>query len=284
MNRSSSSRPTTSRPTTSRPAAARAAGGSRGGRTAPRAAVARPARPGAAVRLFCFPYAGGGSSVFRSWSGLLDESVEVCPVLLPGREERFGEPPRTDMDVLVPQLAESLAGWLDKPFAFFGHSMGGQIAFALARHLCAHGPARPERVFVSGCVPFRGPVERHTLPDEAFLTEIRNMNGAPPAFLDNPELVELLLPTLRADFTLSETCAFPPDATLPVPLTAFAGTEDPEARLDQVKEWSRHAGGPFDAYELAGDHFFLHDAAPLLGIVGRLLTAGRERRPAPGTR
>ncbi|MFD6339194.1 thioesterase II family protein [Streptomyces sp. NPDC060131] len=266
-------------------------------RRAPRWVASRPPRPAADVRLFCFPYAGGGTSIFRSWASHLDESVEVCPVLLPGREERFSEPPHTRVTELVPLLADRMASWFDKPFAFFGHSMGGEIAFALAEFLCAQGPgtARPGHVFVSGCIPFPGPVQRHTLPDPELLAEVREMNGAPAEFLNSPELIELMLPTLRADFTLAETALPDPAAVLPVPLTAFAGTDDPEAGPGQAKAWARHAGGPFEMHELAGDHFFLHDPVPLLDIVGRVLSSGSGRyssgadpqgpggpRPGPG--
>ncbi|MFJ9419588.1 thioesterase II family protein [Streptomyces sp. NPDC101227] len=237
----------------------------------PRWAVARPARPAAAVRLFCFPYAGGGSSLFTSWSRFLPETIEVCPVLLPGREERFGEPPRTRVEDLVPQLAENLAGWFDKPFAFFGHSMGGEIAFSLAQHLCEGGAALPVHVFVSGCVPHPSPVLRHTLPDGELLAEIRKMNGAPPEFLENPELIELLLPMLRADFALAENCVPAPEAVIPVDVTAFAGSADPEATHRQVQDWAEHVSGRFTSHELTGDHFFLREAAPLLEIVGRTL-------------
>ncbi|MFJ1580173.1 MULTISPECIES: thioesterase II family protein [unclassified Streptomyces] len=248
-------------------------------RRAPRWVASRPPRPAADVRLFCFPYAGGGTSIFRSWASHLDESVEVCPVLLPGREERFSEPPHTRVTELVPLLADRMASWFDKPFAFFGHSMGGEIAFALAEYLCAQGPgtARPGHVFVSGCIPFPGPVQRHTLPDPELLAEVREMNGAPAEFLNSPELIELMLPTLRADFTLAETALPDPAAVLPVPLTAFAGTDDPEAGPGQAKAWARHAGGPFEMHELAGDHFFLHDPVPLLDIVGRVLSSGSGR-------
>ncbi|MFE2289614.1 thioesterase II family protein [Streptomyces sp. NPDC059452] len=253
-------------------------------RPGPRVAVARPPRPAASVRLFCFPYAGGGSSLFRLWSDHVDEGIEVCPVLLPGREERFSEPPWTSMEELVPSLAESLAPWFDKPFAFFGHSLGGQIAFALSRYLCERGGPRPRRIFVSGCAPHGAPVMRHTLPDEEFLSEVRKMNGAPPGALDNPEIVALVLPTLRADFTLAETSSVPSGAVVPIPLTAFAGTEDPEAPIGRVEEWARHTGSDFDAHELQGDHFFLHDPAALLDIVGRRLTTDPGARPVPDSR
>ncbi|UNO41470.1 alpha/beta fold hydrolase [Streptomyces sp. MST-110588] len=253
-------------------------------RPAPRWAVARPARPAAELRLLCFPYAGGGSSIFRGWSALLDERVEVCPVLLPGREERFSEPPMTRMEELVPLLARNLAGWFDKPFALFGHSLGGGIAFALARYLCENGLPRPAHVFLSGCVPHPAKSRRHLLPDAGLLAEIRDMNGAPPEFLNNPELIELLLPMMRADFELAQSGLPEPGEMLALPVTAFAGTSDPEAAHHHVKEWAQHVSGPFESYELPGDHFFLHDAGPLLGIVDRVLSTVPGGRNAPGTR
>ncbi|WP_052032532.1 thioesterase II family protein [Streptomyces viridochromogenes] len=241
-------------------------------RTAPRWTVARPARPDAAVRLFCFPYAGGGSSIFRSWHTHLDDGIEVCPVLLPGREERYSEPAFTRADALVAALAEHLAPVFDKPFAFFGHSMGGQIAFALARHLAAVGAPTPSRLFLAGCVPQHSRVLRHELPDEQLVAEIREMNGAPPEVLANEEVLQLLLPMIRADFALAEDSVPPAEAQVTTPVTAFAGADDPEAGHDEVRLWARHTTGSFESFELKGDHFFLHQPAALLDLVARRLT------------
>src|SRR5262249_13687929 len=113
-------------------------------------ACARP-RPQADIRLFCFPYAGGGASVFRGWADGLPASVEVCPVQLPGRGTRFREPAFTRLPPLIEALAESLRPHLDRPFAFFGHSLGALVAFELARYLHQHQGREPVRLFVSGC-------------------------------------------------------------------------------------------------------------------------------------
>ncbi|TRV72002.1 thioesterase [Streptomyces sp. 130] len=245
----------------------------------PRWTVARPARPDAAVRLFCFPYAGGGSSIFRGWHSRLDERIEVCPVLLPGREERYSEAAYTRADALVPALAEHLAPHFDIPFAFFGHSMGGQIAFALACHLAESGGPTPGRLFLSGCAPQPSRVLRHELSDDELVSEIAEMNGAPPEVLDNKEVLELLLPMIRADFALAEDSVPAEGARVPVPVTAFAGTADPEAGHDQVRLWARHTTGPFESFELEGDHFFLHQPDALLGLAGPRLTSRALRPP-----
>ncbi|MEU9041345.1 MULTISPECIES: thioesterase domain-containing protein [unclassified Kitasatospora] len=237
----------------------------------PRWVVTRPQRPAARVRLFCFPYAGGGTSVFRSWHEFLDPSVEVCPVLLPGREERISEPPATVMADLVVRLAEHLEPWTDKPFAFFGHSMGGQIAFALTRLLAERGARTPTWLFLGGCVPQRTAMRRHLLPDAELTEEIRQMNGMPTAVLNDPEILALLLPVLRADFALTETYLTEPGVTVPVPMTTFAGVDDAEARPADMKEWARHCAGPSESLELPGDHFFLNEPAAMLDLVNRRL-------------
>ncbi len=97
-------------------------------------ACAKP-NPQAKLRLFCFHYAGGGASVFRGWRDSLPQSVEVCAIELPGRGMRLRESPFTQLEPLVQHLASTLLPYLDKPFAFFGHSMGGLVSFELTRLL-----------------------------------------------------------------------------------------------------------------------------------------------------
>lgn len=201
-------------------------------------------------------------------------------MLLPGREERYSEAPYTRADDLVPLLAEHLSAHFDKPFAFFGHSLGGRMAFALARHLSEQRMPLPRHLFLSGCAPQPSRVQRHELPDQELLKEIRAMNGAPPEALANVELMELLLPTIRADFALAEDCVPRTEARVPVPVTAFAGQADPEARLEQARHWARHTTGGFESVELPGDHFFLHEPTRLLNLLGQRVTAGVPRPTA----
>ncbi|MES5816913.1 alpha/beta fold hydrolase [Streptomyces sp. RG80] len=228
----------------------------------------------AAVRLFLLPYAGGSSSAFSSWPELLDPGIEACPVVLPGRERRIAEPPVPRMSQLVPPLIEGLVPHLRPPFAFFGHSMGALIAFETTRRLLLHGLPAPEHLFLSAACPTRSRHrnDRHRLGDEELVTELRELSGTPPEFFDAPELVALLLPTIRADFELAETYEVPEGTRLPVPITVFAGERDPSFPPSEAKAWQRHTTGSFAHHVLPGDHFFLNDQVrPMAGTIGQTL-------------
>ena len=107
-------------------------------------------QPTARLRLLCFPYAGGGTSIYRSWSAQLPPHIELCAVRLPGREGRFAEPPLRRMDRLLALLVNGVLPYLDRTVAFFGHSLGALVAFELARALRREGLPTPAHVFVSG--------------------------------------------------------------------------------------------------------------------------------------
>lgn len=243
---------------------------------APRWVARRHPKPQARLRVFCLPYAGGGTHAYAEWAAAAGPEVELCPVLLPGREERLDEPAISTMDEMVPALAVGLAPLLDMPFALFGHSMGGMIAFALARHLGerATGPAH---LFLSACSPRRTPdhSHKHRLPDPELVEELRVMNGTPPEFFEHEELMELILPTMRADFTLSETYGVAEGVRLDIPITAFAGDKDDAAPPAQVEGWREHTTAPFSLHVMPGDHFFLNDFQPILVEITRALRGNR---------
>jgi medium-chain acyl-[acyl-carrier-protein] hydrolase len=224
-------------------------------------------RPGAEVRLFCFPYAGGGASVFRDWAGRLPGHVETCPVQLPGRETRFREPAFTRVAPLVETLAKSLRPKLDQPFAFFGHSLGALVAFELSRRLQRDHGLQPTRLFVSGCGAPQTRASQtaiHALPLAEFREELQRLNGTPAAILDNDELMELLLPTLRADFSLCETYTYIDGPPLTCPITVLGGLSDDTVSRQDLDAWCEQTTGPFRLLLLPGDHFFLNSARPLL--------------------
>jgi surfactin synthase thioesterase subunit len=228
----------------------------------------------AAVQLFLLPYAGGSSRAFSSWPELLDPGIEACPVVLPGRERRIAEPAVPRMSELVPSLAEGLIPHLRPPFAFFGHSMGALIAFELVRKLLLHGLPAPAHLFLSAAGPTRARhrSDRHRLSDEELVTELRELSGTPPEFFDAPELISLLLPTIRADFELAETYEVPEGTRLPVPITAFTGEQDPSFPPSEAEAWQRHTTGSFALHVLPGDHFFLNDqAGPMAKVIGQAL-------------
>src|SRR6266480_2306887 len=182
-------------------------------------------KPQARIRLFCFPYAGGGASLFRTWSEHLPEDIEVCPVQLPGREDRLLERPFSDLPSLVDALAPALLPYLDMPYAFFGHSMGSLISFELARYLRQMEYSHmPVHLFVSGHsapqIPDPNPPSYH-LPEPEFIEELRHLRGTSEELLQNAEFLQLLIPLLRADFALCETYKYIHDKPLPFAISAF---------------------------------------------------------------
>lgn len=220
----------------------------------------------AKLRLFCFHYAGGGAWCFRTWLDHLPSSVEVCSIELPGRGFRLAEAAFTRLDPLVGAITDALLPHLDKPFACFGHSMGGLVSFELTRLLRRDGLS-PVHLFVSGHrapqLPDLDP-PIHNLPESEFLDQMCDLEGTPQAVLENTELMRLLLPTIRADFTVVETYAYAAEPPLDCPITAFGGWQDRKVSYDQLNAWQQQTNAAFSLRMLPGNHFFLHSAQSLL--------------------
>lgn len=219
------------------------------------------ARPnsGAVLRLFCFPHAGGGAGGYRDWVVGLAPEIEVLPVQLPGRETRFFERPYTTIEPLVAALSEALRPYLDKPFTFFGHSLGALIAFELTRKLRDVGFA-PVHLFVSG---YGAPHLARKLPPMHHLTEaqfvdmLQELNTMPTAVLENEELLALLLPLLRADFAIYEQYRFQEADPLNCPITVLGGKADTLVPPEMMRPWTRHTTQPGEVHLFAGGHFYL---------------------------
>ncbi|NEP59833.1 MAG: thioesterase [Symploca sp. SIO2G7] len=223
----------------------------------------------AKLRLFCFHYSGGGASSFRTWTDLFPPYVEVCLIELPGRGSRFMEPLFTQLKPLIQQLSSAILPHLNKPFAFFGHSMGALVSFELARLLSSNYQLAPCHLFVSGRfapqVPDPDP-PIHALPEPEFIEELRRYNGTPEEVLNNTELMQVLIPILRADFTVLETYIYTPAAPLNVPITAFGGLQDRKASREDLEAWQEQTNSNFSLQMFPGDHFFIHsDESLLLG-------------------
>lgn len=221
----------------------------------------------ARLRLFCFPYAGGGTAIYHSWPEKLPSNVEVCAIQLPGRGSRLMEKPFRRMPALVSALEDALVPWLDKPFALFGHSMGALIAFELARRLQSRRKMEPLHLFVSGAgapyVPSRG-LPLHDLPEGEFFEALRGLDGTPDELLKNDDLLRLILPTLRADFAICETYHYRNGLMLNCPITAYGGLQDRRVYRSDLKAWHTETNVAFSMQMLPGSHFFLHTAEPLL--------------------
>ncbi len=229
-----------------------------------------PSRTGAATRLFCFPCAGRGASVYRSWQRLLEPDVEVVPIQLPGREGRATERPHTDMDSLMADLLPVLRGHLTGRYALFGHSLGAAVAFEAARRLQAEGRP-PSRLVVAAQRPPHEPSDRaplHDLPRAAFLTMLGLYGQVPVELFDDPAAVELAATGLRADFTLLETYATPVEPGLSCPVTALAGLADHSVPPSLMRAWRHLTTGAFAFRPIPGDHFFVHQrAAEITGLL-----------------
>jgi medium-chain acyl-[acyl-carrier-protein] hydrolase len=219
------------------------------------------------LRLFCLPYAGGWSQIYRHWAEYLPKEIELCPIELPGRGPRLIEKPITHFPELVQKISTSLHPYLDRPFAFFGHSMGALLSFELVLALRSQGYPSPKILFVSG---YRAPHIKsehspiYNLPEPEFIEEIRRMEGTPEAVLANAELRELIFPALRADFEAIYNYQYKPSKPLDLPITVFGGLEDHGINLSALEDWRRHTNKKFRLQMFQGNHFFLHEAQPLI--------------------
>lgn len=227
----------------------------------------REANPRARLRMFCFPYAGGGASAYRGWGASLPQEIEVCPVQLPGREGRLREQPFTRPEELIQAVTDALIPWFDLPFVFFGHSMGAMIGFELSRELRRRGRTLPLHLFVSGRrapqLPTRDePI--HDLPEPEFIERLRELNGTPEEVLQHAELMKLLTPLLRADFAVNETYFYAQEEPLDPGISAFGGLADSDVGRDDVEAWSIQTRGRFRMRMMPGDHFFLHPQKDLI--------------------
>ncbi|HET6694524.1 MAG TPA: alpha/beta fold hydrolase [Pedococcus sp.] len=238
------------------------------------------------MRLFCFPHAGAGASAYGSWAGALASAgVDVCPVQLPGRENRFREPRHHRLEPLLEALVSALQRHLDRPYALFGHSLGALLAYELARFLSGVGVG-PDRLLVSGRIAPQLSDPRppmHGLPDAELVARLRELGGIPDAVLESPELLALQLPTLRADLAVNETYRHVPGPPLDLPVTAFGGDRDPKVAVAELHAWRRTTRAGFRASLLPGDHFFVaRNRDLLLKELGVDLALSPVARPGRG--
>ncbi|WP_043619514.1 thioesterase II family protein [Nonomuraea candida] len=240
------------------------------------------------MRLFCAPHAGGGAGVYRAWAQLLAPEIEVVAIRLPGREMRYGETPRTSTEQLVPELVRGVAPLLDRPHAWFGHSMGALIAFESCRWIRRAGLPEPARLLVSGRsapqLPLRGrPV--HDAPTPELVRWLRVTGGTPPELLDDPALFEALLPMLRADMTVAETYRYRPEPPLSCPMSIYGGSDDEYATPEELRPWERQTTGECRLRLFQGGHFFIHDMKEqILPVLGEDLLEPTSHAAGPAAR
>lgn len=223
-------------------------------------------RPQAEARLFCFHHAGGGAANFRPWALGLPASLDVVAVQLPGRGARFGEPPVASIPALVEAIVPALETQLDRPYAFFGHSMGATLAHAVCEALERRGAPLPFHLFVSSRRPPWVPDPRaplHVLDDDGFVAEMnRRYGGIPPEVLAEKELLALLLPCVRADIRALETWHPARPAPHAIPVTAMGGESDALVPREQLEAWREATTAAFRLRLYPGGHFYFDAQRP----------------------
>lgn len=215
----------------------------------------------ARLRVFAFPYAGGGAAAYFRWRMQLPHEVDLVPVLLGGREGRIAETPLGDMNSLVNEIADAVVPLLDRPYALLGHSMGAWVAFELARELRRRDERRPSALVATASpAPQLARVSEslHALPDAEFVAEmIRRYDGIPKIVQENRELLQLLLPAMRADMRLLETLEYIDEPPLDTDIIALGGTEDRTTPATALALWRQQTTQSFTSHLWPGGHFFL---------------------------
>jgi medium-chain acyl-[acyl-carrier-protein] hydrolase len=213
------------------------------------------------LRLFCFPFAGGGASAFQAWRPRLPADIELCALQPPGREGRLAEPAFQSLSAMLDALEPVLVPLMDRPYVFLGYSMGARVALELARRLRMRGLPLPRGMILAALEAPRvrtlAPI--HSLPEAELLQALRRYEGTPTEVLENRELMQLLLPLIRADFAISETPAFdaPP---LPCSFAVWGGAEDTHVSPSDLELWREETTGGVHVRLFPGGHFFLRTA------------------------
>ncbi|WP_372365771.1 aminotransferase class III-fold pyridoxal phosphate-dependent enzyme [Candidatus Uabimicrobium sp. HlEnr_7] len=215
------------------------------------------------LRVFCFPYAGGGASLFRTFQDAMPEGVEVVPIQYPGRENLIKEPLLNSIDKLVEAIYPDVKNLLDIPAVFFGYSLGALVAFEMVRKLRRENQTLPKQLLVAAHQSPHLPddtVQIHRLPDEQMIAVLRKtITDVPDKLWDNAEMLKVFLPMIRADVTVSETYHYREEKSLPCEIIAYGGTKDDHVSEEQIRAWQKQASNDFSHKMIDGTHFFFHD-------------------------
>ena len=219
-------------------------------------------RPDHRLRLFCFPCAGGMVSPYTRWAKMLPADVELCIIHLPGRGKRFGEAPFTQLTDLLPVLVKALEPYTNGSFAFLGHSMGAVLGFEVARYLRQQKLLEPRHLFCCSCPAPQTPIATphvHNLPEAAFIAELNRRYAAiPEAVQKERNILQLFLPSLRADFEMLETYQYVEGRSLTCPISGYTGLQDKAVSAASMSGWQLHTRDRFHFEQFPGDHFFIH--------------------------
>lgn len=211
------------------------------------------------IRIFCFPYAGGGASAYRNWSSYFPDYIGIYPIQIPGRENRITEDALTDMDELVDRIEVAMRPYISTKFLIFGHSLGAKISYEVCNRIREKKENEPCHLIVSGSraphIPEPEPL--HNLKDSDFIEAMKRYSGMSKEFLENKDLLNLYLPIFRADFILDETYHYTEYEKFDFPITAIYGDQDQDSEIETVEAWSKYTKKYFKKKEFHGEHFFI---------------------------
>lgn len=233
------------------------------------------------ITLFCLPFAGGNKYSYRAFLKEAKGLLKIVPLEYPGRGGRMNESLETNIDRLVDDAyrqVKYISGLTE--YAIYGHSMGGLVAWLLARKIVENGCRKPMHIFISGTI---GPAacrvmdkKRHLLEKSAFFAEIRDLNGSPEAVLQNADLMDHLEPILRADFEATETFIYTEATPLRIPFSVITGTEE-DMEMDDIMSWQKETTYPVNFLRMSGGHFFIYEHAPeILNFISGKLSPPTE--------
>jgi medium-chain acyl-[acyl-carrier-protein] hydrolase len=254
--------------------------------------VSKYGRHNETVRIFGFPFAGGGASAFSRYAENVRDGVHVYAVQYPGRETRWGDPPFESLRDMADAIAEDLSSLWKGTFALWGHSFGGVVALELSKNLLRRGGPLPERLLVSACraphLPARTPI--HSLPDAEFLNKLRDFNGMSKEVLDSPDLLAAVLPIVRKDFQLfeqyiSEQHQDGQIEPISIPISVFGGLQDGAVPIGDLLAWSSHTTNAFRSRFFEGGHFFAFEPQTVQEIarcIGEDVQVSKRRMAARG--
>jgi len=228
----------------------------------PAACLSVPPSPARRLRLFCFHHAGGAASVFAGWRTALPAGIDVLPVQLPGRESRRREAVPPDIDSLVAMLDADLADHVRPPYAFYGHSLGGAVAYQLTRRRIADGASAPVALLVGACP---APHLRSALQianeagDEALASAMLRIGGLSEEMLRYPEWVRAATNLVRADLRMVAVKRRPEPMAMAIPIHLFHGADDPLVSADQLSAWANYTTAACVLHRIEGGHFFARE-------------------------
>jgi medium-chain acyl-[acyl-carrier-protein] hydrolase len=216
----------------------------------------------AAIRLFCFHHSGGGASAYYPWVEHLSPHIEMIPIQLPGRENRFMEPLTNNLKDIVNSLTKGFYLYKDKPFFVFGHSLGGLIAFELIKSIYQRYSLYPRHMIISATKAPHMPFRMQTLSslgNKALKEELKVYNGIDERILHNDELLDLFLPIIRNDFSISERYRSADVTPFPCDILHLSGNQDVSVNEEEIQAWRAHTTGKFEHISFPGGHFFIKD-------------------------